>query len=168
MLIALPEKIDPLRAARQELRMQGSLAPQHLYRVCEHFAAPPCEPVVVDWHFYVDERKRAKVEGTVQTTVQLICQRCLEPMSWPLVAQTRLCFLPAGQPEDDDMDFEVVAMESALLGVVDLIEDELLLALPIVALHPTCPYNERITSQPASQAMPAENPFAVLKSLLDP
>ena len=73
--------------------------------------------------------------------VILECQRCLQPMRWPLQARRRIFFVEgedAAAALDAESEDDVLALVPAL-DLQALVEDELLLALPIVPRHDVCP-----------------------------
>ena len=102
------------------------------------------------------------------TSVTLECQRCLQPMPWPLHAQRRLFFVEgedAAASLDADHDDDVLALTPAL-DLWALVEDELLLALPIVPRHEVCPAPlPRALLDDDAEAAPEDNPFAALAAL---
>ena len=103
------------------------------------------------------------------TVVRLECQRCLQPMNEVLRADRYLRFV-AGEDEaarlDEDSEDDVLALV-ARLDLFELLEDELILALPLVPRHGTCP--QPLDMAPASAvARPDESrphPFAALAAL---
>ena len=102
------------------------------------------------------------------TVVTLECQRCLQPMRWPLHAQRRIFFVEgedAAASLDADHEDDVLALAPAL-DLQSLIEDELLLALPIVPRHEVCPEPlPRAFVDEEGEAAPEDNPFAALAAL---
>ena len=102
------------------------------------------------------------------TEVTLECQRCLQPMCVPLHAERRVFFVEgeeAAEALDAESEDDVLAVTPAL-DLADLIEDELLLALPLVPRHDRCPEplpRAFVEDDPALD--PADNPFAVLAAL---
>ena len=102
------------------------------------------------------------------TEVTLECQRCLQPMQVPLHAERRIFFVDgeeAAAALDAESDDDVLALTPAL-DLADLVEDELLLALPLVPRHEQCPDplpRAFVEDDPALD--PADNPFAVLAAL---
>ena len=105
-----------------------------------------------------------------ETAVWLTCQRCLQPVEVPLALERRLRFV-RGEAQAEALDAELeddVLALSRSLDLRELVEDELLLDLPLVPRHERCP-------QPLPMAAEAEplddevaerpNPFAVLQAL---
>lgn len=102
---------------------------------------------------------------SVAGEVKLRCQRCLHPFSHALASQTVLVLARdeadadgiEAMLNDDSID---VIVGSRTQDLVQLVEDEALLALPLSARHDTCPDGDtqRPDDKPAS-------PFAVLKKL---
>jgi len=83
-----------------------------------------------------DERLGLAVELSGQ--LQLICQRCLGPVDLPLAVSNELELaesLEEIEAADDDTD-RVLASRS--MDVAVLVEDEAILALPMVAAHDRC------------------------------
>ncbi len=95
----------------------------------------------------------------MQTTLPLICQRCFGPLPQALDAQFEFAICdapPEALLEDEDVDWLEASAESS---IESLVEDELLMALPIAVMH-----EEACTPlQKSSGGKP--NPFAALKNL---
>ena len=98
----------------------------------------------------------------VSGLVPLACQRCLEPVPCDLDVDTLLELVPEGadlsqdELEDDTRDFLPVVRE---LDVAELVEDEILLALPVAPRHEKCGLPG------AADAGERINPFAALAGL---
>jgi uncharacterized protein len=106
---------------------------------------------------------------TVNAEVVLVCQRCLGPMHRRLQSESRLVFAAEGSPELPD-DFEAVDGDPRKQVLATLVEDELLLSLPLIAHHEAgeaCTLPDKAV-KPATEATPADmrRPFAGLKDLL--
>jgi uncharacterized protein len=100
------------------------------------------------------------------TAVVLECQRCLGPVDVPLAIERSFLFVhgeDAAAQLDADSDDDVLAMTRAL-DLQELVEDELLLALPLVPKHLQCPHPLPVPVDDG-QPEPAPNPFAVLETL---
>jgi uncharacterized protein len=105
---------------------------------------------------------RAEVEVTLQ------CQRCLQPMTVPLEAERWIFFVDgedAAAALDAESEDDVLALTPAL-DLEALIEDELLLALPLIPRHGVCPQPlPRPFIDQDAAVEPADNPFAALAAL---
>lgn len=91
----------------------------------------------------------------------LNCQRCLEAMEYPLQLSGRLMLVPAGSPWPDEelMEDGFDAIEAGReMALLPLIEDEVLLALPIAPCHESC---DALMSYEKDDP----SPFAVLAKL---
>lgn len=87
------------------------------------------------------ERGEPMFHLTVSGTISLACQRCLQAIPFDLNVDNLLEIIPEGadmsqdELEDDTRDFLPVAGEVYL---VELIEDEILLSLPVAPRHEKC------------------------------
>jgi uncharacterized protein len=169
--------VEPFQLARQQGRWRGKLRLSAFKRLAQVLASAPAGAeagseeyegvVTVDLHFYQDEQRRAHVTGQVVTQVYLSCQRCLQAVSRPLTAELDLCLVrdeARAQALDSELEPFVVDGDSVL--VVDLIEDELILALPQqVCVDQQCPDMPAMDFPAGADAGAEEgdNPFAVLK-----
>lgn len=103
------------------------------------------------------------------TEVWRECQRCLQPVALPLALSQHLRFV-RGEDEaarlDAESEEDVLALER-VLDLRELVEDELLLALPLVPRHETCPQPLANPVQDEEADAPPErrNPFAALAQL---
>jgi uncharacterized protein len=100
------------------------------------------------------------------TEVTLECQRCLQSMRVALHPARRIFFVPgedAAAALDAENEDDVLALTPAL-DLAALLEDELLLSLPIVPRHEVCLQPlPLVEDDPATS--PADNPFAALAAL---
>lgn len=98
-------------------------------------------------------------------TVSLECQRCLQAMRVPLHVDRRLFFVEgedAAAALDTDSEDDVLTLEPAI-DLRALVEDEMLLALPLVPRHEVCPEPLPIRAEDAPPE--TEHPFAALAAL---
>lgn len=109
----------------------------------------------------VDGRATSWLHLCVAGKLPMECQRCLRPMEVPVAIDTRLQLIAPGAAWPDDIEdgaTDAIPAEAAQ-SLKDLVEDEVLLALPIVPRHESCELPTGSgNKQPAS-------PFAVLAQL---
>jgi uncharacterized protein len=108
----------------------------------------------------------AVAELTLQGSATLECQRCLQPLQLPIDTRVRVGLISseselARVPED----LEPMLAAGGRISIGELITEEMLLSLPIVALHAA----EGCGTAPAQAATAAQGthkPFARLDELL--
>jgi uncharacterized protein len=104
-----------------------------------------------------------------KATVPLTCQRCLHPVPVALLIEQDFRFVAdeaTALAEDDESEEDLLVLEDGF-DLMALIEDELLMSLPLVPMHPAC-LSEQAPTSKEEEAILAEakpNPFAVLASL---
>jgi uncharacterized metal-binding protein YceD (DUF177 family) len=107
------------------------------------------------------------VSGRATTTIDVVCQRCLEPFRLTLRVEPKLLLLDAEQVVDDYEEFEVWELDEAALRPQDIVEELLIMALPYSAMHSRMAECKVFSaSELPDDAGPAElkRPFADLRS----
>jgi uncharacterized protein len=100
----------------------------------------------------------------------LTCQRCMNPVDTEVSTDRWFRFAAdeATAAALDDESEEDVLVLSSEFDLLTLVEDELLMALPLVPRHETCPVNVKLAVEDADFAAAAAvkpSPFAALASL---
>jgi uncharacterized protein len=118
---------------------------------------------------FARERGFAVAQIAMKGVARLECQRCMQPMEIALDSQVRVALVA----EEADIervpeDLEPVLTPGGRISIGELIAEELLLSLPIVALHEE---GRSCTAAPpgtgdAPQAPETQRPFAHLDELL--
>ncbi|MES2190335.1 MAG: YceD family protein [Pseudomonadota bacterium] len=107
-----------------------------------------------------------------KTTVTLTCQRCMAAMQAPLDVDQWYRFVATEEiamAEDDESEEDLLVMEPQF-DLTAVLEDELLMALPLVPMHAHCPVAPRLSAgDDEVDAVEEEkpNPFAMLAQLKD-
>ena len=128
--------IDGLQFARGRETVSGTLGIDDLQRL----AGLGCEKAALRYAVRGGESVKGRPSVTIEVAgeVRAVCQRCLGPLELPLATTTELelAGTQAGiDTADDDVD-RVLA--SRAMDVVALVEDEAILALPMVLMHQGC------------------------------
>ena len=114
---------------------------------------------------FMRERALAVVELAVEASVPLTCQRCLQPMAWRVASQARVVIVSDAATADGVApELETAIAPGGRISVGDLVEEELLLGLPVVALHAdgeAC--GVQLEDEPDEET---QKPFAGLAALL--
>jgi len=185
-----PLALDVAAFCRHGAELQGQWSLAELPRLAESvlrgadgFADAPVEWVATGaMHRVSGSEPHCLIDLQLRTQVTLECQRCLQPMAVPLEVARRFRFVH-GEDEAARLDEEEAGDDEDVLALAPrfdlrgLIEDELLLALPLVPRHETCPALPEALRPPAqgASAAPAEaaepardHPFAALAALRRP
>lgn len=136
MLGGLGATVDPLSLADQGARISGRVPIQSMARLRAQLSDETGE-VDVDLSFERSEGANLRrMRGRVTARVALTCQRCLEPMTVELVAEPDTILLSDGAPDPGlPPEADVLTLGATPIPIAELIEDELLLALPMVPMH---------------------------------
>jgi uncharacterized protein len=118
---------------------------------------------------FLRERGFAVAEVNVAADVTLVCQRCLQPMVEHIETESRV-FLPHSEAAAERVpdDVELMIAPEGRLKMSELIEEDLLLALPFAPLHPEASRCEQ-RDEPAPDEGVTEDvqrPFAALGDLM--
>jgi len=103
------------------------------------------------------------LEGQVVATINAVCQRCLEPFRLPVEVELRLLFGGDQSAGDGDNGYEVWELHEDELCTADLIEEALIMAMPLSAMHED---NAQCVTKDKSEEGQGKivRPFANLKS----
>lgn len=162
-----PERIDAVKMFARIGLIAAQLPLARLQRFTEELSSTTGE-IAVDLQFGRDEEGRRLLSGTIDVTVQVACQRCLQDM--PLDLHCNMALLVFDTEEELQTLHESqdgVVMTEDGLDVVALIEDELILSLPMIPMHADTGCNRALIALNQADA-PGEdrpNPFAVLAGL---
>ncbi|MBI2278341.1 MAG: DUF177 domain-containing protein [Dechloromonas sp.] len=152
---------DAFVFAREGRVLEGTLAVSALERLHDLLAEVSGE-VVFRLEGFKGANGELMLHLEVSGVLPLACQRCLKSVAFDLDVDNLLQLVPEGaelsqeELEDDTRDFLPVARE---LNVVDLVEDEILLTLPVAPRHEKCGLPG------AADAGERINPFAKLAGL---
>ena len=134
---------------------------------------------LIDWHARSELRPAPGGDDQIwlqlnaSVVLPMTCQRCLLPVDIPLSVDRPFRFVPdeeAAAAQDEESEEDVLALSEAF-DLAGLIEDELLMALPVVPRHDTCPVevNLAVADKEFEAEMAAKpNPFAALAKLKGP
>lgn len=80
-------------------------------------------------------RPLVALEGRVAASVPAVCQRCLGAMELVLEEELKLLLVPPGETAGTAGDFEVWELDEATIRPLDILEEALIMAMPLSALH---------------------------------
>ena len=162
---SLPKTIDPLKYADQNKVLEGKISQQALSRLREIVLEPEGD-VEVKLEFDRDEQHLRVLKGHLSASLQLKCERCLEPVVKEVESSFELgIVLSDEQAKNLPGYYEPLLVEPESMPVYEVVEEELILSLPMFAYHDDCNLEQPEEPQEFEQAPKKENPFSVLSDL---
>jgi len=169
----LPLEVDPIRLATRKERFQGTIPLKQMKRLVNALSCGDGE-VYIDVEFSVDINQVVILAGQIKADTKLICQRCMGEMELPIALDFQLAFVRSeAEMERLPEGYEATLIDNKSMMLSDIIEDEILLALPAIPKH----QNEDCSSdnvvegwgsqqnEPDTESVERENPFDILASL---
>lgn len=152
---------DPFRFAAEGRKISGAVPLLRLNRLADILVRSEGEVTyALSGDVGVDGKTFLRLEAS--GTLALQCQRCLSGLDWPLELESLLHLVSPGTPiPDEELEIESFDTIEAVadMDVLALLEEEILLAMPIVPRHEDCdaPHPEGGADK--------ESPFAALAGL---
>lgn len=145
--------------------LRGRLTLAGMQRLADALYTPQAT-VDIELDFGRDEQRLPYMRGRIDAQVTVVCQRCLQPMALDLHAEPCLGIV-ASESEAHALPghYDPLLVEAPPVLLSTLVEDELLLALPVVPKHADEACLARPGNDDATQEPVRKNPFAVLAQL---
>ena len=130
----------------------------------------------IDWSASGENRSATTGEDqvwlhvTARVSMPLVCQRCMGPMDVALDVSPSFRFVATEEialAQDEDAEEDVLVF-SREFNLAALIEDELLMALPLIPRHDVCPTEVKLSTADAAfneASVEKTNPFSALAKL---
>lgn len=162
----LPKKIEPRKLAEREAVFAGTAKTADMPRLVSALANDSGS-FAVEIEFAKDEQNLSTLTGQAKGAVSMTCQRCLEPVSVEVEASFNLAVaLTDEQAKHLPRDYDPLIIETDEIELLPVIEDELMLSLPLVAYHDDCSIQTSFgESETARTQDDKPNPFSVLAQL---
>lgn len=167
----IPEQVDPFRLAEQGLIVEGLAPIAEMARLIPSIQFNKKEEreglAKVRFEFGVDEQGICFVHGFLESKLTLECQRCMEPLEYAIMTDFALGVVKTlEEAKQLPEQYDPVLVQEGQLALRELIEDELILNLPIIPKHEpeACRLTLPIRDSGWGQGKDA-NPFHVLELL---
>ncbi len=119
--------------------------------------------------FGVDSSGISHLSGTLSAEIELPCQRCFESMVVSVESEFEMGLIrDEAESEELPEQYEPLLVEGGMLSLTSFIEDELILAIPVVATHEPneCEASRHLQDETVVEDEgKRENPFQVLEQL---
>lgn len=156
-----PDWVQPEKAAAARREFTGTVPLERLKRLAGMIADPGDAEIAFELLFSQDEQRQVRVEVAISGTVPLRCERTLKVFDYVLDSHSVV-----GIVADDRSaralpdDYEPMLCPEGRVELAKLVEEELLLALPLMAVDPE---SDRI--EPEASKADTHQPFAELAAL---
>lgn len=166
----LPVEVDPFKLVEQGRQFEGRIPLGDFPRLQDLLYVDNKKLVEVNLEFTRTETCLPVIKGQIKAEMQMVCNRCLDSTGLLVDAKPEVVLVSSDeQAERLQEGFDIWLVEDQKLFIQDFIEDELLLAMPLVISHDECePARKLIEALPEdenSEEQQQENPFAALKDL---
>lgn len=160
--------VDPRKLADRGVTLKGEMPLESFARLCDPLA-DNAGMVHAKLVFERGERRAVSIHSELEVEVKMVCQRCLELVALPIRSECHYAVVKEGADTQSlPKGYDVLEVGEDPLDLMALVEDELLLALPIVPAHAP-----EECQQPAGADEPESsedevsrsNPFSVLAQL---
>lgn len=170
----LPRRVDPRKFAHQGVELEGQIPGADMPRLTEAVSRIEA-PVYAKLHFAIDEGGYRTVSGPLHAKVSLVCQRCMGETQLEIDSQLAVGVVTSDERSKQlprSLEPWLIDSEESEADLYAVVEDELLLDLPMVVYHDYQCIDEELYSagdaatEAASQKS-KRNPFQVLEQLKD-
>lgn len=166
--------VDARKAFRHEQKVAGYLALESLQNLSAMLTDTEGRAQAV-LTFYIDQDRRRRIDGELQATVNVQCQRCLEPVQIHLSEKFQLAVVSTeAKAKDLPATLDPWLSDEETLIPADIVEEQLILCMPIVSTHQQCnaaivqdvlEKGVGIEHSDQAEEKKANSPFSVLASL---
>ncbi len=158
---SLPATVDPIKLAESGTRLTGELSTKAMGRLRAQ-CLDDSGTVYVGLSFERSgDRGLGRMQGVIAASLQVVCQRCLEKMTLVLRVEPSVVLIRAQDREDlVAQDTDSLIVDGPIL-LSKIVEDELLLAMPMVPMHDI----DECSAGEYRHRQKQPNPFSVLGEL---
>ena len=166
--MSLPAQIDPRKLALQGIALEGEISARDLTRLNDSVEAIS-GALKASLEFSLDESRQTMVTGSASVFVDVVCQRCLDLVNVEINAAIALQVVwSEDQLANVAPGYEAWVVVDRIADLHAVVEDEILLALPIVNYHniEDCTgsaFNVKVNAD--MEEVTVDSPFSVLQQL---
>ncbi len=170
--------IDPRKLAVQGVTLDGYIPSKSAERLRDAVLGYEDDQIKVTLQFGRDLEKHLTITGHAETSVSVQCQRCLQPMPYLLATNISLAVVRTEDAARELPSYlEPLIVTEEKVSTSHIVEEELLLAMPLVMYHPSADCqmdykisqniedNENISALKTEKETEKDNPFSILEQL---
>jgi uncharacterized protein len=163
----LPNTIDPILLAKKQASLQGELSMADMARL--PIKTAQFANILVE--FGQDEGRTYYIKGRIDAVIPLICERCNQEMAYKMKESFALrpVLSDNRSVKQGDTGYEPLVTNGELVDLRELIEDELLLNIPVVPKHEdeNCLTSDFLVVEDEFEHTVKDNPFKGLADLVN-
>lgn len=162
----LPLKVDPIRFAENAITLEGILLIKNLPRLCSTLDSDEGD-IDLKLTFRKDEQKIPTIRINLSAFLPMKCQRCMESFKYEIIDDFVLGVVNSEEQADELPErLDPVFAKDGELFLGDMIEEEILVRLPIVPMHDSkeCIVKFPLVSN-VTEELEKTNPFKVIEIL---
>lgn len=136
----LSKTLDPIKLGKQQAALTFTF-PLSSFSRLQDICDQREETVRVELQFGQDTSRVYFIRGELHGVLCLVCQRCNAPMAFELDSAFQLSPVTSEERAKrlSDLYEPIYLNEDALIDLSEMVEDEILLAMPMVPKHDMCP-----------------------------
>ncbi|MFQ5995437.1 MAG: YceD family protein [Acidiferrobacterales bacterium] len=165
MSSGMPVTVDPVRLADTGAKIAGELPVKAMRRLRALCLDDEGKASVSLRFERSGEQGLRQMFGIVTVQLPVACQRCLERMTVTFTVEPSLIVLKPEERSGDLSDESDVLVADKPLSLAEIVEDELLLAMPMIPMHDVDECPARAYTESVERREPEESPFSVLGKL---
>lgn len=161
-----PRLLDPRKFAQKGVQLEGFIAVGDMPRLAGLLLneEPELQAVL---EFDMDDQRMRTIVGSAKGIVQVSCQRCLEAVDFSLEAELNLAIVWDEEKANKlPKSIDPLILPEGTADIYSVIEDELLLSLPMVTYHKeNCIEKTVFGDEIEADKEEVKNPFQILEQL---
>lgn len=131
----LPQSVTAKKLVDSGAKLAGFMAADRLARVADAVENIPAK-IAVELAFSRNASYKAIIDLQIIGNVEMQCQRCLAPVTVPLKIENSLTIVAHDEEAKSRIkELEPIILEEGILDIDTLVEEEILLGLPLIAMH---------------------------------
>lgn len=157
--------VDPYKLAKRQQSLQGELAVAAMLRA-QKLLATKNGMLEYEISFDMDKEGVCAIEGNLRGALEMCCQRCLQTFKRPINVQFMISpVVSDAEAKALPSSYEAVLIQDGVINLLELLEDELILELPLVPMHEDDEICIPAKDNMESMEQELNHPFQILQNL---
>lgn len=129
----IPKEVNPHKLAKVGASVESEMSVKDFSRLDEYASSDSKVSASIKFNF--NSRNQIVLSGKVKATLNATCQNCMK--DFPLEVDGSFDLVVVNDDNEQQDDTEIVGLSSkGTVYLRDIVEDEILLGIPVVTTHP--------------------------------